>query len=329
MLRDHPDVLSLSEFFASISPTLLTHSPLSGAEFWRILAEPQPTAILMTANGIPPEELLYPLDGSGRFAPQDIPPIALTVLPHLTDDPDGLFDELAQVVPTWPVDAIDAQLRRLFAWLAERFDRSVVVERSGAALEWLPLLYEAFPDARFVHMIRDGAACAVSMSRHPVFRINRLGSLMARELGFNPFREDRPYDASAVSESLRPLLPDRFDVEAYHSYPFLPEDFGWVWSALVMAALPVVAALPPEQLHTLRYEELTTEPGPVLEALADFLGLDDPGGTWAATAGSRVDPARAKRSPALADSPALRRSVSRASRSINKLPSSAKLPAAQ
>ena len=58
----------------------------------------------------------------------------LVMLPHLVPDPEALYDELEDWVPGLDARPVGEQYRRLFAWLSDRFDRWVWVERSGASL---------------------------------------------------------------------------------------------------------------------------------------------------------------------------------------------------
>jgi hypothetical protein len=59
----------------------------------------------------------------------------------------------------------------------------VVVERSAASLNMVGALRGQFPAARFVHLYRDGPDCALSMSRHPVFRREILALAAAHQAG--------------------------------------------------------------------------------------------------------------------------------------------------
>jgi len=65
----------------------------------------------------------------------------------------------------------DTAFQQFFDRLAALLGRHVVVERSGGSLPVTGLLRRHFPDARFVHMCRDGPDCALSMSRFPPSRI--------------------------------------------------------------------------------------------------------------------------------------------------------------
>src|ERR1044072_5512427 len=106
VLRLHPHVLSLSELMASLEPSALPEGPLpegpvSGEEFWEVLAGPPAFANRLIREGFGLPEHTYPGSASGgRFSAEGdgIPAVALTALPHLSDDPDALFDALRPVV---------------------------------------------------------------------------------------------------------------------------------------------------------------------------------------------------------------------------------------
>lgn len=172
ILNAHPDVLSLNELVLSVR-AVPGQTPLSGAEFWQVLATPNEPFDAMIRSGVGMPEFLYPAVPEPRFTVDTggIPAICLTVLPHLSPDPDAEFDELAMTVPAWPVRPAREHYRALFDLLAERAGASAVVERSGYSLDAVPWLRDCFPEARFVHMYRDGPDCAVSMSRHPGYRL--------------------------------------------------------------------------------------------------------------------------------------------------------------
>ncbi len=285
----HPRVLSLSEFFTSIDPEAFPAGPIDGPQFWRILSRPRPKAMTLLRNGIPPDEFLYPF-GSGRFTLETgIPPICLVTLPHLTDDPDGLFDELAGLIPDWPAAPVAEQYGRLFGWLCERFDRDVVMERSGGSLRFLEGITACFPDARFVYLDRDGVAAAVSMSRHTTFRLEVCNLEMMELLGVDPFDSPAVEHADQLPEELRCYLPDRFDPDALMRRPIPLPFFGMIWSQLILDGVGYLSGLPSDRLMYLSYEDVLSAPAAQLAALADFVGVEaDP--QWLSAAASLVRP---------------------------------------
>ncbi|GFM99390.1 hypothetical protein Sfulv_42010 [Streptomyces fulvorobeus] len=170
LVNEHREVLSLSEFFACLDPWGFSAGELDGPAFWNLLSAPRLKPNTLMRKGVTVPEYRYPL-GSGRYAAGDVPALSVMTLPPLTDDPDALLDRIRDEVTGWPVAPLPGQYLRLFTWWASLLGRKVVIERSGAAQRFLPDLLTYFPEARFVHMYRHGPDCAVSMSRHPIFRL--------------------------------------------------------------------------------------------------------------------------------------------------------------
>ncbi|MFB7056050.1 hypothetical protein ACFCXT_23390 [Streptomyces vinaceus] len=133
----------MNEFFTSLAckgNAAFEQREVDGAGFWSVLSGPARPLDAIAASGHPMPELLYPY-ASGRFRPETgVPAIAHMSLPALTPDPDALHDDLAAVVPTWPTRTPADHYRELFAELGRRERTSVVVERSGASLAFLPAL---------------------------------------------------------------------------------------------------------------------------------------------------------------------------------------------
>src|SRR5215475_12369203 len=92
VVRLHPRLLSLSEFFTSLAGRAFTLRKTDGERFWRMLTTLSPIAGKMLAKGGPMEEVLYGFGTGARFGPGDIPPILVTALPHLTREPEALYD---------------------------------------------------------------------------------------------------------------------------------------------------------------------------------------------------------------------------------------------
>jgi hypothetical protein len=292
VLRLHPDVLSVSELIASVEPGALPEQPLTGKEFWRLLAGPRPFADRMVREGTPLPEHLYPGVPGGRFSAADggIPALCLTTLPHLTDDPDALFDALEPVLAGRELASAADHYRALFDELAFRCGgRRAVVERSGFSLASVPRLRSAFPEARFVHLHRYGPDCALSMSRHAGFRLLR----MAAQAEHGSAEQDL---AAALGEL---TADDSFDLRGVLERPVPVERFGELWSGMITEGLPQLAELPLSLRASLSYEELLDAPEPQLAALARHIGVEPHPG-WLREAGTLLDGARRGAARALA-----------------------------
>lgn len=292
IVNAHPDVLSLNEFLASVQSRAFPEGPLGGEQFWRLLAEPNRLFENMIRNGVPMPEFVY-TRRPGRFATETtgIPALSLMVLPHLTDDPDGLFDELAAQVPGWPERTAAEHHEALFDLLGARFGRTAAVERSGYSLERLPLLREVFPEARFVHLFRDGPDCALSMSRHTGYRlIYLLRDILART-GADRVEHLTEDQVRSLPPELAPLLGERFDPALVLDSDLPLTGFGALWSELITKGVELLSGIPAPLRTTLSYEDLLDEPRKELTRLADFIGVEPLPG-WLDTGAARLDSTR-------------------------------------
>jgi hypothetical protein len=293
IFRLHPDILSINELFVSAGGTnALPEESLDGAGFWRLLATPNVVFDAMTANGTPLPEFLYPRLSERRFSAETtgIPALSLMVLPHLSDDPDGLIDSLEREVTTWPARPVALHYEALFDLLSARFGGRVVVERSGHSLEWVPQLRETFPHAKFVHMFREGADCALSMSRHLGFRSSALVREVLEVAGVDSVFE-------LTLERLQKLPPDMavfaggFNFDAVRDRPVPVARFGAMWSEMVTEGVAHLDKIPADRRMSLKYEELLASRQPELTRLAEFIGVD-PDPEWLRTGAELLDDSR-------------------------------------
>jgi hypothetical protein len=291
ILHDHPEILSLSELWFSIGPRGLPAEPIDGKRFWHLLSRPRAGLDAAIRSRAYAPEILYP-QRPGRFtAESGIPAICLTPLPALTDDPDALFDELGGVVPGWPMRPVPLHWLEFFDWLGRRFGRQVVVERSGYSLRLVPALRQTFPQARFVHLYRDGPDCALSMSRHPGFRMIALLLEMCERVGVPTIESLKPAHAAQLPPDLAVLLSKRYDPALVLDRPLPLSRFGRLWSDSVVAGVADLAAIPSQHRADLRFESLLADSEPELVRLAEFVGATvDPG--WLARSVAVLDGTR-------------------------------------
>lgn len=274
MLRLNAEILSLSEFFGMLLTGPFPPGELTGPDYWALLSTPHPFVTMAYRAGAPIEEFLYSPGPGSRFAAQTgIPPILVTPLPHLTDEPQRLFDEIGPFTQALPPAPAATQHRRLFGWLRQRMGAKVWVERSGFSLRYLAQLMDLFPDARFVHLYRDGRECAYSMSRSGAFRLGTVWLRLHEALGVNPYLEDVPASVT-VPESLIPLMPGSFDPAAFEAIDLPVEDFGRIWSDQVLTGLDALEQLPAERLLEVSYEYLVADTRGTLARLAAFIGVE-------------------------------------------------------
>ena len=135
------------------------------------------------------DRIIYPFDTpQARYSAHDIPSILCVALPHLTPDYERLFEELGPVVRGRPKATLPEQYLFMFEWLCKRLGRRVWVERSGGSLLFGRRLMGLFPQARVVHIHRDGRDTALSMSQHPAFKAGPALMRRLQRMGVDPVR---------------------------------------------------------------------------------------------------------------------------------------------
>jgi hypothetical protein len=293
VMRAHEQVLSVSELFSfvtdlgSMISQTFPNKPVTGAELWSQLAGRHPRENLLLQHGLRMQEVLYPPVGAPLPA-EGVPALMLTTLPHLSEQPWVLFDALAREFaergPACAGDHYRAMFELLCGWLGRR----TWVERSGGTLRIIARLLDTFPEARVVHVVRDGRNTALSMSRHIGFRMALICFQLLELLGVDPFEDDDRSEIDDLSDELIALLPEHFDVDGFWAYDISPSLCGHYWSGEIRDGLDTLATLAPERLLTLRYEQLLAAPTDTLTRLGEFLGLGPPDPDWIARAAAMV-----------------------------------------
>lgn len=299
ILRAHPDVLSLSEFFAFVTdlgtliPLAFPAGVVEAAHFWQIISTRYRKQNLMLREGVAMDEALYTGYPVSRFhTPDGVPALLHTTLPHLTSEADDLFDEIRAFVLLQPPATIQQHYLNLFGWLQQRFQRRVWVERSGSSLRIVGRLYEHFPHARFIHIVRDGRNCALSMSKHFGFRMVMLAFLLTEILGCDPFESDDRTGVEDLPDDLYPFLPEHFDSAAFRSYEAAPSLYGHYWSGEMCQGLDILARLPAEQVLTLHFEDFLTDFDRTAQRLITFIDPSLMNEEWLQTVRQTIHPVR-------------------------------------
>jgi hypothetical protein len=271
MIARNPEVLSLFEFFNGLDGARRFRAePMPGAAYRDLICDVHPFLHPVLERGYDVPEVTYPLDDpASRFDRKSgVPWILGVTVPRLTDDPDALYDEIRAWLEAQPPRPPADHARALFAWLMERFGRSVWVERSGGALDYLRDLEAAFPDARFLHIHRQGEEAALSMREHNAYR---LAIVLTFQL---------PEGTGRSTEALRRAAPDGDRMTRLIESRPDAEYFGRFWTGQVERGVGVLEKTDPARVHTVRFEELLSRPRDVLAEVAAFLALPDPHGGW-------------------------------------------------
>lgn len=300
MIRDHADILSVSEFLVSVTDfagripqTFPEGRPVDARHVWDVLAGFHPRQTAMLRHRVEMDEMLYPLATTSRFSRQTgVPAILYITLPHLTPDHDTLFDELRDYVMTFEPDLAIRQYRRVFEWLTARFGKKVWVERSGGSLRAVPRLAKSLPEAKFVHIVRDGRDCAISMSKHTGFRMMMACTIMSQILGYDPYDTDRREGAEELPDQFYHLLPEHFDADAFAKLDAPATLFGHYWSGEMMRGLKTLAGLPGDRVLTIHFEDILAQPEPCLRRMIEFIDPSFADEDWVQRAAATIRPVR-------------------------------------
>jgi putative sulfotransferase len=295
LLREHESVLSLSEFFCFTTDfggriaQAFAPEPVDAAQLWGLIAGAPPKQSMMVRHGVGIPEMLYRPGPSARFSAETgVPALMQTTLPHLTPDAEALFSEVEAFVAELPPAPMADHYARLFAWLTDRFGKRMWVERSGGSLRVVRRLVQAFPDARFVHIVRDGRACARSMSRHFGFRMALTAMQLTEILGVDPYESTDRTFLGDVPDDLVRFLPEAFDAEAFRRWETPLPLCGYYWSGEIRAGVRALLSLPGDRVLTLRYEDFLSDPERSLSRLAGFLGPEFADDAWVRAAAPKI-----------------------------------------
>ncbi len=154
--------------------------------------------------------------------------------------------------------------RTVYSWLMRLYADGDLrfAEKTPRNSFIIPFLYETFPDAKFIHIIRDGRDVAISLAKRPWYSQDMNGS-GAKDPGGYPFGSMA-----------------RFWVESDRTEEFEnTNDIHrciWLWRKYVAHALEGANILSLNQYHELRYENLVTNPDAECDRLLDFLAITNP-----------------------------------------------------
>ena len=270
MLAMNAKVLNVFELFSGLEPAFrFATRRVGGRELAGQLRLDHPMLTMVMKRGYDVPEVVYPFDDPGtRHARGDAVPWALAIaIPRITDDPDRLFDELIERVEAAPTRALSRHYRAIFDWLTDATGRQCWIERSGTSIDFLGELEQLFPDARFVHIHRDGREAALSMREYAVLRVavavmNGLaGDIDYTHEGLTRLERE---DGAAIDR----LLETRPPIELYGRY----------WSDQIRNGESARRRLPDAICLDVRFEDLVTQPRDELARIARFLELPDDGG---------------------------------------------------
>lgn len=280
LVRLHPRMLSVSEFFVSFGSKALVGVPLGGEEVCERLTTTTPGLALTLQEGVRSAEVLYRFESGARYRPDNLPPLLGTTLPFVSPDPERLHDELLAAVRVRGEHSLAEHYRFVLDWLAGRLGKRMWVERSGASIRLVPVLARWFPDARFIHLCRDGRDTAMSMRVHPASRLLLRYMKGMAEVGLDPFRVENAWGADPLAPSIEERIVDGFSPGEFRREEVDVAAMGWMWNGMIERGLDCLAQLSPERVTTLRFEDVVASPRETLGRVIRWIDEDLEDAAW-------------------------------------------------
>ena len=280
MLVRHPDILSLSEVFTSFTTQALFERNLDGKAFSRMLERPSRTlrAVMTPENS--PSEFAYEYSPESAFNPETLPACMMMTLPHLSTQPDALYKEMQPVVSQWPKRPLSEHYLAWFDWLQARQGKALWIERTGSSITMVRALHRMFPNAKFIHIYRDGRETALSLRAHKPMRVFLNMRKRLKRIGIDILKTPFRYSDSHIIYRAAPLIERLVPVnELLNDMPSV-EAAGKFWSDMIAVGLADLARVPPSQRYNMRYADLVAAPRETLSAMLDFAAPGLPSEGW-------------------------------------------------
>lgn len=263
LLAEHPDALVLSEFFGGLDVVNgLRDGLVSGAELAAILLQDHEISNLNRKVHEKDREVLLDVR---RYDTTRIPAIMLACLPALTDDSESLMREIVGWAKARPSTTLGEHYPALFDWLTGLFKKTFWIERSGASSEFFPGLRKLFPDARYLHITREGTEAALSMynMKHFVTQVS--------------FWHDPP-SVKDIEDAIRGSNEPGDDIiSRRHRQRPTPAVFGKFWTHSVCLLLSEVQYLDREQYREFRFEDMHGDSVSFLGKVAEYFQISADG----------------------------------------------------
>ncbi len=276
LINQHRDILSLSEVFVSFANAGFVHKQLDGEKFWRLLTDASPVLRKTINPDNSPVEFTYEFTPDSPWTMQTLPACLYMTLPHFSDDPDGLYREMEPLIKARARAALGDHYRFWFDWLTAREGKKLWIERSGNSLTMVKPLLRTFPNAKFVHIHRDGRETALSMANFLPLRFFMKIWARLRWLGVDLLKPPFRYSDSRLIHFFSQLTAEQIPVERLIASPPDVAEAGRFWSAMIAQGLKDLEAVQRDHLHIINYRDLVIKPRETLEKFIEFSapGLD-------------------------------------------------------
>ena len=280
MLNKHPAILSMSEFFSVLGLNAFASTRVTGEHIWKMFSEPAKRMSIIERESF--SELLYPFtDPQARFNATTLPPIMAVTVPHLTDEYEDLYIKIGRFMRSQSKALASDHYRSLFTWLGSQLGKKLWIERHGGSLLIASRLLRHFPEARVVHVFRDGRETTLSMSKHPPFRITLALMRRGKRVGLDLYRLLEKLERSdRLTCWLGKLQWFRSDIDSLLNEQANLSEFAELWSKMIETGHRVFGHFPPDRLLNLRFEDIQKNPDTEIKRLIRFISPELENDTW-------------------------------------------------
>lgn len=280
LINMHPDILSLSEVFVSFANEGFVHKNLDGEGFWNLLTDTAPILRSVINPDRSPVEFTYEFTEESPWTIKDLPACLFMTLPHFSDKPDALYRQMEPVIRGRPKAPLGEQYQFWFDWMTAQDNKSMWIERSGNSITMVESLQKHFPDAKFIHIHRDGRETAMSIRNFMPLRMFLHMWTRLRKLGVDLLKPPFRYSDSRLIATFSRQFVSMLPVERYLDTVPEAAAAGRFWSAMIKQGMKELAAVPAENVHTMTYTDLVERPRETLETFINFAAPDLDHGAW-------------------------------------------------
>ncbi len=239
--------------------------------------------------------------GGGRYPCEDFVDIVertfyhdgMSMIDYILEDFEmtkpELWERVAAVLPDRAHTTVEEVNRAIYEELARAKGKHVWGDKTPEYGFYMGLIRELWPEARFVHVVRDGRDVALSMSRHEGFqRMVELGIINWVPVSFDHYYrsgERNGVDAEAVLRTVWDRLPapvrgavKRALASRPRQEPAEPpplDDYIRLWERRLRRIADEAKRVDTDRYLEIRYEDVLAEPRSMLERIVAFLSLNE------------------------------------------------------
>lgn len=280
LINLHPDILSLSEVFVSFATEGFVHRQMDGERFWKLLTKASPVLRKAINPTRSPVEFTYAFGSDSQWTMQNLPACLYMTLPHLSDEPDAIYAELEPVIRARPMASMADHYQFWFDWLMKRQGKTVWIERSGNSITMVKQINRLWPNAKFVHIHRDGREVAMSIRNFMPLRVFLHTWTRLKRIGIDLLKTPFRYSDSLLVNTFAPAISGLMPADRFLDMEPSPVETGRFWSAMIEQGLKDLAEIEPARIHTMTYTDLVERPRETLATFLDFAAPTLPKDAW-------------------------------------------------